>query len=624
MREQKLKNKKFKLIIFPMIICAILVLIPILSIWHVYSAGAPTISFFYSTRYAGDPAQSELYCHEYRNGTLQTNTWIYIRCGASDPDGISKVWVAWYNGSTYNIFMTYNATLTKYEVTITGQDYALCTFTLYANDTLGNTASQVWDYMDNQAFASSGPGTEQKYVGLGQTPDSNALSYKAFYFQNGTYYTLANREWFPHEQAVDGGYQDTGLMYSTYPTQNNYRYCLSFVGFYLDDSLCIPTTAITNLYEHVWWASDNDYLSYGCYKQIQQQEDNVMDGLFGYAYGYQSKCNITYPGTYHTNFHLLAAYYNCPDETLTSNKVNTFVVKYSTSSEHPEVVSTPSYASFVICNLPSNGTLASLDSDSDGLNDFQELYTYYTNPFRADTDNGGVDDGTEVGLGKNPLVPIDDGGDTTAPTYSNIGYTNTLYGSSCTFSCKWTDNVGLSGYIFSWNGTQAPATWTNYSWTVLYGNPAWANKTLTLPYLTPTWDAGILGFRWYCNDPSGNMAATPIQTLQLSINHQPPWYSSIGYSDTVAGHSCVFSCYWQDNVPLSYYLFSWNGTAMGSWANSSWIALGNTFGWSNYTATLPDTPFWTMVLPQVIKLASNFTAKMRTTISLLRRLTRFI
>jgi hypothetical protein len=92
------------------------------------------------------------------------------------------------------------------------------------------------------------------------------------------------------------------------------------------------------------------------------------------------------------------------------------------------------------------------------------------------------------------------------PTYSNIGYNSTLAGNRTLFSCRWQDSIGLSGFIFSWNGT---GTWTNNTWIELVGLSAWSNVTKTLPSL----NGKIVGFKWYCNDTDGNWKGTPIQAL---------------------------------------------------------------------------------------------------------------
>ena len=52
---------------------------------------------------------------------------------------------------------------------------------------------------------------------------------------------------------------------------------------------------------------------------------------------------------------------------------------------------------------PTNG-----DTDGDGLMDGDEVKKYHTDPLKADTDGGGTDDGTEVKNGTNPLDPKDD------------------------------------------------------------------------------------------------------------------------------------------------------------------------------------------------------------------------
>ena len=64
----------------------------------------------------------------------------------------------------------------------------------------------------------------------------------------------------------------------------------------------------------------------------------------------------------------------------------------------------------------SGGGGATRDSDGDGLSDFDEKYIYKTDHYKADTDGGGVNDGTEVARGTDPLDPTDDVVVTPTPT----------------------------------------------------------------------------------------------------------------------------------------------------------------------------------------------------------------
>jgi len=92
------------------------------------------------------------------------------------------------------------------------------------------------------------------------------------------------------------------------------------------------------------------------------------------------------------------------------------------------------------------------------------------------------------------------------PHWSDLGYNSTDIGSTCKFSAKWTDSDGLSGYIFSWNGT---GVWSNSTWTNLSGTVAWSNVTKTLPLE----EGAIVSYRFYANETNKGWNATSIGTL---------------------------------------------------------------------------------------------------------------
>jgi hypothetical protein len=69
---------------------------------------------------------------------------------------------------------------------------------------------------------------------------------------------------------------------------------------------------------------------------------------------------------------------------------------------NPNILCNPNQYSYIILNLEDNETLLTYDSDGDNLNDYDELFVYYTNPFDSDTDNDGYSDFTESGGDTNP------------------------------------------------------------------------------------------------------------------------------------------------------------------------------------------------------------------------------
>lgn len=50
--------------------------------------------------------------------------------------------------------------------------------------------------------------------------------------------------------------------------------------------------------------------------------------------------------------------------------------------------------------------LKATDTDQDGLNDYQEIYQYYTSMFLPDTDSDGFTDAEEANLGEDPICPM--------------------------------------------------------------------------------------------------------------------------------------------------------------------------------------------------------------------------
>ncbi|MFQ6068091.1 MAG: hypothetical protein ACE5KD_00955 [Candidatus Bathyarchaeia archaeon] len=92
--------------------------------------------------------------------------------------------------------------------------------------------------------------------------------------------------------------------------------------------------------------------------------------------------------------------------------------------------------------------------------------------------------------------------DTEEPTYSSNSTNSTVAGTPVSHNLYWQDNVGLSGFIFSFDN--CTGTLVNDSWVAFSSNPDWSNVTKTI---NSTVGCTI---RWcvYANDTSDNWNGT--------------------------------------------------------------------------------------------------------------------
>lgn len=102
------------------------------------------------------------------------------------------------------------------------------------------------------------------------------------------------------------------------------------------------------------------------------------------------------------------------------------------------------------------------------------------------------------------------GGDSVCPMFGSIEYNCSDGGCVCLFSCLWEDDVGLSGFIFEWNGS---GSWVNDTWVGFGGNPDWANVSKTLPVCKV-----VVGFGWWGNDTSDNWNFTGVQSFIVVVS----------------------------------------------------------------------------------------------------------
>ena len=131
------------------------------------------------------------------------------------------------------------------------------------------------------------------------------------------------------------------------------------------------------------------------------------------------------------------------------------------------------------------------------------------------------------------------GGDTTAPTYSNVGTNTTLANQPCNFTAILADETALANYTFGTNNT---GVWTNESKVDISGVSFKTNTTKTLNSTLGT----VVQWEYWFADSSNNLNNTGLQSLTTSAN----------YNLTI------------NSIPVSVN-YSINGTNVGFTVNAS-------------------------------------------------------
>jgi len=178
-------------------------------------------------------------------------------------------------------------------------------------------------------------------------------------------------------------------------------------------------------------------------------------------------------------------------------------------------------------------------------------------------------------------------GDITPPKYSLNSTNSTLAGTAVSHNLYWQDDTGLSYAIFSFDN--CTGTLQNITGMSLSGTSAWSNFTVVI---NSTVGCQI---RWcvYANDTSGNWNGT---SCENPFSYQttpppdtiPPTYSLNSTNSTLAGTPVSHNLYWQDNVGLSGYIFSFDNCT-GTLVNDTWVPMTGTGNWSNVTKIINST-----------------------------------
>ncbi|MBT7483962.1 S-layer homology domain-containing protein, partial [Candidatus Peregrinibacteria bacterium] len=95
------------------------------------------------------------------------------------------------------------------------------------------------------------------------------------------------------------------------------------------------------------------------------------------------------------------------DTTLGEGEI--YVITEDEARYHSEALTRYDFVVIASRVLDFYNCYADIDTDGDGLSDYDEVNVYYTDPYDPDTDDGGVSDGDEIAAGTEPIsTPSDD------------------------------------------------------------------------------------------------------------------------------------------------------------------------------------------------------------------------
>lgn len=342
--------------------------------------------------------------HFYRNGTWQNEDCIHINATIT---GATNAWVEFKNQSGwYNHSMT-NSWGDIWTVTIEDNpEWMGYTFNIHAEDSEGDTACKKWLYYDYEDRWGARKEDYRKYVGLGAAPQN--FSYEQFYQHDVIYSSeQINSRALKQEQPTDGTEHDTDLMFYRQPSGPQETWCDLFVAMFPGESMKVDNVVIDNIYVHTWWNTTDGELDINWYKEKEPQiSGHVYDSYTTDTNSSKHIANLSSDGFTHEHYNLEAKKWDVSSRTFEDNEINLLRLKFA--GARPSIISNDFYRSFVIFNVPDNSTLKNQDSDGDGLNDYEELYIYHTDPFDSDTDNDGESDGDDD-------HPLDPGSSANAP-----------------------------------------------------------------------------------------------------------------------------------------------------------------------------------------------------------------
>jgi len=242
-------------------------------------------------------------------------------------------------------------------------------------------------------------------------------------------------------------YADEGSLLRTVPLENEVTLCGAFILFRFDEQAVYQGNySIFNIYYHIW----------------QKTPESPFEGeIFDLGY-YTSSGHNTYMNesimintseyvAVVDNYRLVQAMQFVNPDIAFFRGDGIYDLTIKSTGNGPSIRTFPNQYSFVILNLEDNATLQNYDRDGDYVNDFDELFVYYTNPFDSDTDGDGFSDYEEGMAGTDPNNNAEYPESNTPPNKPiGSGATSGKIGISYDYTFVVTDADGDS--IFLWIG----------------------------------------------------------------------------------------------------------------------------------------------------------------------------
>jgi hypothetical protein len=346
----------------------------------------------------------------YVNDSLQHEPGIYINLTVMDLESaVTKVWLNWMSFSVTALWTNWTYNFEKrgdfWEIdtdgiipTVAGYRYS---FDIVAISSGGHRHT-CWNKTGLNDI------TTRRYVQL-NCPIYN-ISYKPYYLWNATYGSgIYDEDWLHHDQG-SGTLADTGyLLNDTLTDIPQRRCCGAAVWYWFDEQQCAEGAIISNVYVHTWFESNvnhdgNVKFTIGTNRTAEVAVNIVQEHIQFLNSDKRSGPLELWSGdsfSLMTGLLTLLKPLRFSDNNISELAVILFAIG-GTGFSQIEAYANKSAKSFVIFNVPSNETLFSVDSDSDGLTDRRELYISYTDPFSPDTDEDGQTDGFEATHNSDP------------------------------------------------------------------------------------------------------------------------------------------------------------------------------------------------------------------------------